>query len=143
MIVNFENLIDELKSKKIRLSHQRLKVLEYLTTNYNHPTADQIYNGLHDEVPTLSKTTVYNTLTSLIDAGMVRAVNIEDNEVRYDINTHNHGHFKCESCKNIFDFDIDIDSFETNQLHGFKIDDKNVFFKGKCNSCIINDKKYK
>ncbi|WP_312815110.1 Fur family transcriptional regulator [Sedimentibacter sp.] len=140
-MVNFESLIDELKNKKIRLSHQRLKVLEYLTTNYNHPTADQIYNGLHDEVPTLSKTTVYNTLNSLIDAGLVRAISIEDNEVRYDINTHNHGHFKCESCKNIFDFDIDIDSFEANQLYGFEINDKNVFFKGTCKSCIINNKK--
>lgn len=141
MIINFENLIDELKSKKIRLSHQRLKVLEYLTTNYNHPTADQIYNGLHDEVPTLSKTTVYNTLNSLIDAGLVRAVNIEDNEVRYDINTHNHGHFKCESCGNIYDFDVDIDSFEANQLCGFEINDKNVFFKGTCKSCLINENK--
>ncbi|HCX61405.1 MAG TPA: transcriptional repressor [Clostridiales bacterium] len=140
-MVNFESLIDELKNKKIRLSHQRLKVLEYLTTNYNHPTADQIYNGLHDEVPTLSKTTVYNTLNSLIDAGLVRTINIEDNEVRYDINTHNHGHFKCESCKNIFDFDIDIDSFEANQLYGFETNDKNVFFKGICKSCIINNKK--
>lgn len=138
MIVNFENLINELKSKKIRLSHQRLKVLEYLTTNYNHPTADQIYNGLHNEVPTLSKTTVYNTLNSLIDAGLVKSINIEDNEVRYDINTHNHGHFKCESCKNIYDFNIDIDSFETEQLNGFKINDKNVFFKGTCNKCVIN-----
>ncbi|WP_313343729.1 Fur family transcriptional regulator [Sedimentibacter sp.] len=141
MIVNFESLIDELKSKKIRLSHQRLKVLEYLTTNYNHPTADQIYNGLHDEVPTLSKTTVYNTLNSLIDANLVRAINIEDNEVRYDINTHDHGHFKCESCKNIYDFNINIDSFETDQLYGFEINDKNVFFKGTCKSCIINGKK--
>ncbi len=136
MVVTFDNLLNELKNKKIRLSHQRLKVLEYLTTYYNHPTADQIYNGLHDEVPTLSKTTVYNTLNSLIDAGLVKAINIEDNEVRYDINTHNHGHFKCESCKNIYDFNIDIDSFKTDQLYGFDVHDKNVFFKGTCNKCI-------
>ncbi|NYB74888.1 transcriptional repressor [Sedimentibacter hydroxybenzoicus DSM 7310] len=140
MKVNFESLIDELKNKKIRLSHQRLKVLEYLTTNYNHPTADQIYNGLHDEVPTLSKTTVYNTLSSLLDAGLIRAINIEDNEVRYDINTHDHGHFKCESCKNIYDFNIDIDLFEADQLSGFEINDKNVFFKGTCRSCIADGK---
>lgn len=137
----FEKLLNELKNKKIRLSHQRLKVLEYLTKNHNHPTADQIYNGIHDEVPTLSKTTVYNTLNSLTESGLVRVITIEDNEARYDINTHNHGHFKCELCKKIYDFNIDIDSFETNELDGFKIIDKSVYFKGICPKCLLIENK--
>lgn len=135
MKIRLEDLLYELKNKNIRLSHQRLKVLEYLTENQNHPTADQIYNGLHDDVPTLSKTTVYNTLNSLTEAGLVRVINIEDNETRYDINTHNHGHFKCESCREIYDFNIDIDSFHTDQLDGFKTNDKSVYFKGLCPQC--------
>lgn len=135
-MVQYEDLLNELKNKKIRLSHQRLKVLEYLSKNYNHPTADQIYNGLHHEVPTLSKTTVYNTLNSLTKAGLVRVITIEDNEARYDINTQNHGHFKCESCKNIYDFNIDIDSFENHELVGFKVNDKNIYFKGICAHCL-------
>lgn len=136
MKVQFQDLLNELKSKKIRLSHQRLKVLEYLAQNYNHPTADQIYNGLHDDVPTLSKTTVYNTLNSLAEAGLVRVINIEDNEIRYDINTGNHGHFKCQLCKNIYDFNINIDLFETHELDNFEINDKNVYFKGICPHCL-------
>ncbi len=140
MKVQFEDLLNELKIKKIRLSHQRLKVLEYLAQNYNHPTADQIYNGLHDDVPTLSKTTVYNTLNSLADAGLVRAINIEDNEIRYDVNTDDHGHFKCESCKKIYDFDIDINLFKTHELDNFEINDKNVYFKGICPDCLPGTK---
>lgn len=140
MKVQFEDLLNELKNKNIRLSHQRLKVLEYLTQNFTHPTADQIYNGLHHEVPTLSKTTVYNTLNSLSKAGLVRVLNIEDNEIRYDINTDNHGHFKCESCKKIYDFNIDIDSFITNDLADFEVNDKNVYFKGICHQCMLNSK---
>jgi Fe2+ or Zn2+ uptake regulation protein len=136
MNVQFEDLLGELKSKNIRLSHQRLKVLEYLTQNYNHPTADQIYNGLHDDVPTLSKTTVYNTLNSLAEAGLIRVINIDDNEAHYDINTGNHGHFKCEKCKKIYDFYIDIDSLETRGLDGFQINDRNVYFKGICPKCL-------
>jgi len=136
MNVQFENLSDELKGKNIRLSHQRLKILEYLTQNYNHPTADQIYNGLHDDVPTLSKTTVYNTLNSLTDAGLIRVINIDDNEAHYDINTDNHGHFKCEKCKKIYDFHIDIGSLEIHGLDGFQINDRNVYFKGICPKCL-------
>jgi Fur family peroxide stress response transcriptional regulator len=138
MKVNYNDLLTELKNKKIRLSHQRLKVLEYLTQNYNHPTADQIYNGLHDEVPTLSKTTVYNTLNSLVEAGLVRAINIDDNETRFDIVTSNHGHFKCESCGKIYDFSIDIDSFRTLELDEFKVIDKDIYFKGICSDCNKN-----
>lgn len=140
MKVQFENLLNELKNKNIRLSHQRLKVLEYLTENYNHPTADQIYSGLHHDVPTLSKTTVYNTLNSLTEAGLIRVINIEGNETRYDINTHNHGHFKCESCKKIYDFNIDIDTFKTHELDNFKVNDKNIYFKGLCNQCMLDTK---
>lgn len=132
----YENLLDRLKSKDIRLSHQRLKVLEYLSCSKSHPTVEQIYTDLHKEVPTLSKTTIYNTLNILIKTGIVRVLTIEDNETRYDLTKENHGHFKCESCGKIYDFDIDIDSFSTEQLSKFKINDKSIYFKGICPECL-------
>ncbi|WP_019229432.1 Fur family transcriptional regulator [Sedimentibacter sp. B4] len=135
MKIILEDLLEELKKNNIRLSHQRLKVLEFLVLNQCHPTVDQIYNGLHKDVPTLSKTTVYNTLNSLTSANLVKVINIEDNETRYDINTFNHGHFKCQQCKEIFDFGINIDSINTDDLNGFKTTDKNVYFKGLCPKC--------
>ncbi len=136
MKTTFEDLSLELKSKNIRLSHQRLKVLEYMTNHRTHPTVDQIFNDLQKEVPTLSKTTVYNTLSTLIEAGLVKLITIEDNETRYDIDTKNHGHFKCESCGKIFDFDININSLETEGLNDFKINNRDVYFKGTCPKCI-------
>lgn len=132
----YEDLLDRLKSKDIRLSHQRLKVLEYLSCSKSHPTVEQIYTDLHKEVPTLSKTTIYNTLNILIKTGIVRVLTIEDNETRYDLISENHGHFKCESCGKIYDFDIDIDSFSTEQLSNFKINDKSIYFKGICPECL-------
>ena len=132
----FEELSNELKKKKIRLSHQRLKVLEYLTLNRCHPTVDQIYVDLQKEVPTLSKTTIYNILSTLVESGLVRVVTIEDNETRYDIEIENHGHFKCESCGTIFNFNIEIESLPTEELNSFKINDKNVYFKGICPRCL-------
>jgi len=131
-----ESLSRELKNKNIRLSHQRLKVLEYINDNRIHPTVDQVYSELQKEIPTLSKTTIYNTLNVLVEAGLVKVITIEDNETRYDIVTKNHGHFKCVSCGRIFDFEIEIDSFETQELKGFKIYQKDVYFKGVCPDCI-------
>jgi len=131
-----DELAKELKEKNIRLSHQRLKVLEYLNDHLIHPTVDQIYTGLHREIPSLSKTTIYSTLSALAEAGLVRVITIEDNETRYDIRTENHGHFKCESCGKIYDFTADPDSLQAGELENFDIRDKNVYFKGLCPDCF-------
>ncbi len=136
MKTTFDDLSKELKNKNIRLSHQRLKVLEYVANHRCHPTVEQIYTDLHKEIPTLSKTTVYNTLSTLIEAGLVKLISIEDNETRYDIVSENHGHFKCESCGTIYDFKIDIDLFDSKDLNGFRINNKDVYFKGICQKCI-------
>jgi Fur family peroxide stress response transcriptional regulator len=131
----FEELTNELKNNGIRLSHQRLKILEYINNHRTHPTVDEIYTDLLDEIPTLSKTTIYNTLNTLIETDLVKLLTIEENETHYDINFENHGHFKCESCKKIFDFDIDIDSLEIKGLDDFKIKHKDIYFKGVCPEC--------
>lgn len=135
MKTTIEDLSRELKNRNIRISHQRLKVLEYISNNRSHPTVEQIYRDLQKEIPTLSKTTIYNTLNTLIDANLVKIISIEDNETRFDTITENHGHFKCETCGKIYDFDIDIDSFDTKDLNGFMINNKDIFFKGICPKC--------
>lgn len=122
--------------KNINLSHQRLKVLEYLTKNQCHPTVEQIFSDLKKDISTLSKTTVYNNLRMLSEAGLVRIVAIEDNETRYDVITECHGHFKCESCGTIYDFRIDMDSLTCKDLNSFQVNDKNVYFKGLCPRCL-------
>jgi Fur family peroxide stress response transcriptional regulator len=75
-------------------------------------------------------------LRVLVQAGLVRVITIEDNETRYDIDVRDHGHFKCESCGKIYDFNIDMNSLIVKDLNNFKIDDKNVYFKGICPQCL-------
>ncbi|MDD4564071.1 MAG: Fur family transcriptional regulator [Eubacteriales bacterium] len=132
----YDKLTKELKRNNIRISYQRLKVLEYLVNHKCHPTVEQIYSSLNKDIPTLSKTTIYSTLNTLADAGMIRVINIEDHETRYDATIENHGHFKCESCGEIYDFNIDMDLLVTKDLKNFKILDKNVYFKGVCPDCM-------
>lgn len=134
----FKDITTELVSKNLRPSIQRIKVLEYLIKNQCHPTVEQIFKDLQREIPTLSKTTIYNTLNLFLETGLVKVLTIEDNETRYDIITETHGHFKCGECGAISNFDIDIDSIETEELIGFKVVDKNVYFKGICPKCLLN-----
>ncbi|NLB32279.1 MAG: transcriptional repressor, partial [Tissierellia bacterium] len=79
-----EELSNELKKNNIRLTHQRLKVLEYLSNSTKHPTVEQIYKELKQEVPSLSKTTIYNTLNYLAELNLVKVLAIDDNEAHFD-----------------------------------------------------------
>lgn len=134
MIIN--DIGDYLKKNGIKPSLQRLKIYQYLVDHKNHPNVDTIYQELVNEIPTLSKTTVYNTLNLFIEKGIVRIVTIEDNEVKYDADISLHGHFKCVSCGEIYDFEINNPQINEESLTDFKINEKHVYYKGKCKKCL-------
>jgi Fe2+ or Zn2+ uptake regulation protein len=67
---------------------------------------------------------------------LIRVVDIDEVEMRYDITLFNHGHFHCEACGEIFDFEADIDQMPLKGLNGFEISKKNLYFKGHCPNCL-------
>ena len=121
---------------EIRPSVIRIMIYEFLKDTKSHPTVDDIYQKIHPLAPTLSRTTVYNTVKLFSDKGLLKVLPIEGNQLRYDADTKFHGHFLCESCKNVFDFCLN-GSFES-ELDGFKIDTKEVFYSGCCKECSQN-----
>ncbi len=126
----------ELSDRGIQPSVQRARILEFLWNERIHPTADDIFERLHPEIPTLSRTTVYNTVKLFTEHQMLQPIVIEEKEIRYDIDTSLHGHFKCESCGKIFDFSAD-DTGEAGipELDGFLIRERHIYLKGLCSSC--------
>lgn len=138
MLCNTENIKDYLVEKNIKPSFARIKILEYLIVEKNHPTVDKIYSELAKEMPTLSKTTVYNTLNSFIKEDVARVVTIEEGETRYDVDITNHGHFKCRDCGEIYDFKINEMGIDKDGLEDFKVDEKNVYYLGSCKNCLKN-----
>lgn len=134
------NIAEYLLKRHIRPSYSRVKIMEYIVNKRTHPTVEEIYSALLNELPTLSKTTVYNTLNVLMEAKLIRLISIEENETRYDADLSEHGHFKCEKCGRIYDFSISLDNNVIEGLNGFLIDDKNVYFKGVCINCLEDNK---
>lgn len=126
---------EHLRKSGIKPSFQRMKIFEFLANNPIHPTVDTIYKALVPEIPTLSKTTVYNTLNLFIDHNIAQLITIEDNETRYDADTSIHGHFKCHECDNVYDFTADCQSLISKGLDGFLIKEQHIYFKGICASC--------
>ncbi|CAM3204123.1 Fur family transcriptional regulator [Streptobacillus ratti] len=124
-----------LKEKGIKPSIHRIKIFDYLNSNHVHPTADKIYKDLLPELPTLSKTTVYNTLNLFVENKIANAIVIEGNEIRYDVENYPHGHFKCLKCNKMIDFKIDYYKKDLEKLGNISIDEVMFYIKGLCENC--------
>ena len=135
MLMNQNIIIEKLSEKNIRPSLQRMAVYGFLVENPIHPTVDTIYQALHPEIPTLSKTTVYNTLKQLVDCGLVQTVTIEDGELRYDADISNHLHFKCIKCGTVFDVFKEITLPENLLPEGYVVSKKQTNIWGTCSNC--------
>jgi Fur family transcriptional regulator, peroxide stress response regulator len=136
MDVSIEFLTEQLKSKDIRPSYQRVKVLEYMYHKGGHPTVDEVFRALSADIPSLSKGTIYNSLHTFVDAGLVQVVDIDETEKRYDITLTSHGHFQCEVCGTIYNFQVNIDQVPIDGLNQFEITQKNIYFRGLCPNCL-------
>jgi len=130
-----------LKNHGIKPSYQRLKIYSFLFENRIHPTVDTIYKNLCPEIPTLSKTTVYNTLNLFIQKNIIQKLVIEETETRYDVNTSTHGHFKCENCGKVYDVFLENNLLHSSNLENFKVNETHLYFKGVCEKCIKSIKK--
>ena len=132
------NQAEYLKNHGIKPSYQRMKIFDYLVMNKTHPTVDEIYKALLPELPTLSKTTIYNTLGLFIEKKVAKVITIDENETRYDADISVHGHFKCNHCERIYDFEADVSKSIFPNLDGFVIEEKHLYLKGVCKTCNTN-----
>lgn len=135
MVHSVDNIGEYLRGNGIKPSYQRIKIFEFLMNTKEHPTVDTIYKSLVTDIPTLSKTTVYNTLNLFVESNITHLITIEENETRYDADISIHGHFKCEKCGRVADFSVDLGMISCDELAGFQINQKHVYFKGVCDHC--------
>ena len=115
-----------------------LETLDKLKVVKGHLAIDEIYMGIKEVYPSISKTTVYRNVRQLAEAGTIKQVALEDGIERYDINTHDHHHFTCTSCGDIHDIDIhELPDFaqDINNHYGFIAEKINLSFMGVCDKC--------
>lgn len=125
--------IQMLQENGIRPSMIRIMVLEYLLEHRIHPTVEEVYGALLEKAPTLSKTSVYNTLHLLAEKNMILEITIDPAKVRYDADTSLHGHFKCDQCGEVWDFAVG--QVQTSLSKEFDIKTKEIYYTGLCNKC--------
>ena len=85
-------------SHGIKPTLQRIAIMSYILEHRVHPTIEDVYNGLITNFPTLSKTTVYNTLRMFSEHSAAQMITIDEHRVCYDGDTHPHPHSRCPPC---------------------------------------------
>ncbi len=103
-----------------------------------HVSADEVYEFLKADHPSIGKGTVYRNLGVLVESGDIRKVEVPGSTTRYDFTLKNHYHVKCVQCGNIFDVDMDEvpDMMEKiHDKHGIDFLDYDISFKGICRDC--------
>ena len=124
-----------LTERGIRPTAQRLAVYDYLFKHRTHPSADTVYEALVREYPTFSKTTVYNSLHALVEAGLLLELAMDTGERHYDADTSLHGHFHCRNCHKIADFQLDENLVSQLMPSGFSVESNSIYFSGRCPQC--------
>ncbi len=121
-------------------SKQREIIIDTLTKNAVHPTAEKLYEIIKREHPEskIGIATVYRNLNKLSSAGKVKRINALEDSEHFDNNTHEHYHFMCNKCKQIFDIEADIAPDLVKKIFdktGFLVTDYDIVFNGICKSC--------
>ena len=120
----------------IRPSLQRIEIMRYLLTHPTHPTIDEIFMELKKRIPTVSRTTIYNTLRMFSEKGGALMITIDEHHVCYDGTTTPYAHFSCKVCGRVFDMpDMQPPTPQSTAIEGFSIDDAQLYYKGVCADC--------
>jgi Fe2+ or Zn2+ uptake regulation protein len=135
--MNVQKVYNHLLNHDIKPSVQRVAIMQYLMEHKTHPTIDQIFISLLPSIPTLSRTTVYNTLKLFYDKKAVLALTIDEKNVRYDAEITAHAHFRCKKCGEIYDVFLDTDVPPFKGSSKFIMEDTQVYFIGICEKCNV------
>ncbi len=128
--------MERFKKIGLKLTPQRIAILEYLDGNKKHPSAEEIYKEVSRRFPTMSFATVYNTLETLRLKGSVLQLTIDPGKKRFDPNTEPHHHLICTRCRRIEDIHRNYDlSVPDSGKSGFEITGNHIEFYGICPAC--------
>lgn len=132
---------NRLRDHAISLTPQRQMIYAHLLGRYDHPNAEMVYQALKPENPHLSKMTVYNVLSALVEHRLVERVHIENDEMRYDADMSFHAHFRCRKCEKIFNVFPEARHLQSyiKLPAGCSVEDEQLVYYGVCAECNVKN----
>ena len=133
-----ESIIKQLREKGLKVTPQRLAIIEVLIERGDlHPSARLVYQEAKKKKKSLSLSTTYATLDELSRHGIIKTLQFDKMENRYETNREEHINLICERCKKILDYKVSIrvDQREVARKTGFSITETRLEYYGYCREC--------
>ena len=145
-----DELATRIRAQGMKVTPQRLAVIEALYGDGSHPTADIVWDRVRERMPTVSLRTVYQALNDLVELGEVQMVELGNGAARFDPNLDQHDHFVCHNCERVYDVkstrprlvssfaaanDGDSDDGSDGDAVQYTVDSAEVIFRGLCPAC--------
>ncbi len=127
---------EKIVEKGLKVTPQRMSILEAIYSLNNHPTADQIIDYIRKQHPNIATGTVYKVLDVLVQNKLIKKVKTEKDVMRYDGVLSNHHHLYCVQCDYIEDYENEkLDEllktfFKQHAIENFIIDDIKLQING-------------
>ncbi len=136
--VTKESMIKQLKERGLKVTPQRLAIIEVLIEKRDfHPGARLVHEEAKKKKKSLSLSTAYATLNELSRHGIIKTLQFDKMENRYEGNLEEHINLICERCKKILDYKvpISVDQRVVAKKTGFAITDSRLEYYGYCREC--------
>ncbi len=132
-------VVDLLKPLGIRLTPQRLAIAEVVINSADHPTVREIFERVRAFFPYVTIATVYSTLATLEQSGIVRELPFQKHS-RYDANLEPHANLVCIGCDSVIDAEVNLDlvaelEHQVAAESQFQVSSQRVDFYGWCSGC--------
>ena len=125
--MNSKDIANKLSEKGLRVTPQRIAILDAITKLNSHPTAEKIIEFIKKNHPNISTGTVYKVLDSFVENNLLNKVKTESGIMRYDPSQSNHHHLYCKETDRIEDYkdekldELIIDYFNKKGIKNFNI----------------------
>ena len=140
--MSFEERLEAFKEicrkEGLKITHQRLEIFKELLNSHDHPTVEKLYQRLLSKLPTISLDTVYRTLTTLEQHGLIVRVETGESQARFEGKMEEHHHAICNKCRKITDFFWKFPNetvLPDEILKWGKISKKSISLHGLCRHC--------
>ncbi|MBN2542623.1 transcriptional repressor [bacterium] len=140
--------VRRLKEKGVKVTPQRVAILEYIVKVNDHLTAEEIHNYVKSKFPSISMATVYSTLQKLIEIGEVEELSIKKRgEACFEPKSEGHHHLLCTSCGKILNIALDCPPdcpiIKQSLIKGCKVNEVQAYLYGLCPECLRKEKEEK
>lgn len=133
---------EQLRDRGIQVTAQRLAVFRAVS-QHAHVTAEDVIDVASLEIGAISRQSVYDSLTLLVERGLVRRIQPEGSPARYEDRVNdNHHHLICRECGRLVDVDCAVGEapcLTASDDNGFEIDEAEVAYWGRCPECQMDD----